>query len=267
MRESSMTTPANVLKFKPLRDRVSEAEWQTRVDLAACYRLMVLYGMTDLTANHITARVPGTKNEFLINPYGRLYDEITASSLYKIDLDGHVLLQPDVPYGINHAGYVIHSAIHGVRHDVECIVHTHTRAGVAVSCMAEGLMPINQTAMVITHDLAYHDFEGPALRLEERERLVADLGDHMHFMLRNHGLLTCGQSIAEAWVKMYYFESACRIQVDLMAAGAKLIQPSEEAHRNMAECMAGTRGRGELGALEWPTLLRKVDRLLPGYDQ
>ena len=255
-----------VLKFTRLKDRVSDAEWETRVNLAAMYRLMPLYGMTDLTANHITARVPGTTNEFLINPYGMLYEEITASSLYKIDLEGNILLQPDVPYGINPAGYVIHSAIHGARHDIECVVHTHTRAGVAVSCMTEGLLPLNQTAMVVTNSLAYHDFEGPALNLEERERLVADLGDKYNLMLRSHGLLSCGRTIPEAFYNIYYFESACRIQVDLMAAGAKYITPTQAAQDGMTVCMANNRQQ-PLGSMDWPTLLRRVDRLLPGYEQ
>ena len=164
------------LKGRSLRERVSAEEWDTRVDLAACYRLVALYGMTDLVYNHITARVPGSEDHVLINPYGMLYEEITASSLIKIDLEGSTVLQPDHDYSVNAAGYVIHSAVHTARHDADCVIHTHTRAGTAVSALADGLMPLSQTAMRFAGRLAYHDYEGPAFNRGERERLIADLG-------------------------------------------------------------------------------------------
>ena len=204
----------SVVELKPIRERVSEAEWEMRVNLAACYRLVARYGMTDLIYNHITARVPDEPGHILINPYGFLYTEITASSLYKIDLDGNVVLKPDTHYGINHAGYVIHSAVHGARHDVECVVHTHSRAGMAVSAMKCGLLPLTQTAMRFYGRVSYHAYEGPAVDLAERERLVRDLGGNDVMMLKNHGLLVCGRSIAEAFNQLYWLEMAYRNRAD-----------------------------------------------------
>src|SRR5262249_33361986 len=192
------------LKECSLRERVSAEEWETRVDLAACYRLVALYGMTDLVYNHITARVPGSEDHVLINPYGMLYEEITASSLIKIDLDGNTLLQPEHDYSVNTAGYVIHSAVHGARRDAACVIHTHTRAGTAVSTLAEGLLPLSQTAMRFAGHLAYHDYEGPAFNREERQRLVADLGEKNAMILRNHGLLVCAPSIPQAFNRIYW---------------------------------------------------------------
>ncbi len=186
----------------PMRDRVTEAEWATRVELAACYRLVARYGMADLIYNHITARVPGEEGHFLINPFGFLYEEITASCLFKIDLDGRVVERPDLPYEVNRAGFVIHSAVHAARHDVDCVIHTHTRAGMAVSVMECGLLPATQGALRFHDRLAYHDFEGPAVDEGERERLVSDLGSCDAMVLRNHGLLTCGRSVAEAFLLM-----------------------------------------------------------------
>ncbi len=197
----------SIVEFTPMRDRVSEQEWQTRVDLAACYRLVARYGMTDLIYNHITARVPGEAGHILINPYGFLYTEITASSLYKIDLDGNVVLKPDTHYGVNHAGYVIHSAVHGARHDIACVIHTHSRAGMAVSAMKCGLLPLTQTAMRFHGRVGYHDYEGPAIDLDERQRLVRDLGENDVMMLRNHGILACGRSVAEAFNILYWLEA------------------------------------------------------------
>lgn len=243
-----------------------KTEWETRVDLAAMFRLMAMHGMSNMAGNHITARVPGSHDEFLINPYGMMYEEITASSLFKIDLEGKVLAQPDLPYGINPAGYVIHSAIHRARHDVQCVVHTHTRAGVAVSCMDEGLLPLNMTAMNITDDMAYHEYEGPIVNLDEQARLVAHLGSSMNVMLRNHGLLSCGRTIAEAFYLIYQFEEACRVQVDLMASGAKLRWPSNSATHNTAEVMQHLRGAPR-GEVEWASLRRTVDKVMPGYDR
>jgi ribulose-5-phosphate 4-epimerase/fuculose-1-phosphate aldolase len=217
---------AHVLPIKKpsLRERVSAEEWNTRVDLAACYRLVALYGMTDLVYNHITARVPGSEEHVLINPYGMLYDEITASSLIKINLAGETVLQPDHDYSVNAAGYVIHSAVHTARHDAECVIHTHTRAGTAVSALADGLMPLSQTAMRFSGHLAYHEYEGPAFNRGERERLIADLGNKNAMILRNHGLLVCAPSIPQAFNLIYWLEQACKREVGNRAAHYQLLQ-------------------------------------------
>lgn len=253
-----------------MRERVSEAEWDTRVDLAACYRLVARYGMADLIYNHITARVPGEPGHFLINPFGLLYEEITASSLFKIDLEGRILERPDVPYEINQAGYVIHSAIHGARHDLACVLHTHTRAGMAVSVMQCGLLPATQGALRFHGRLAYHAFEGPAVDEGERARLVTDLGSCDAMILRNHGLLACGRSIAEAFLLMQRLESACKVQVDFLAANTPLHMPSPEATEKTARILGPstiTDRTGHEASLgnwdgqrEWSALLRQLDR-------
>lgn len=245
-----------------LRYQVSAEEWQTRVDLAACYRLIALHGWDDLIFTHISARVPGT-DDFLINPYGLLFEEITASSLVKLDLDGNVRLPG--PFPINPAGYTIHSAVHAVRHDVLCVLHTHTTAGVAVSAQAEGLLPISQQALFPLCSLAYHDYEGVALNLGERARLQADLGDKRFMILRNHGLLTVGPSIADAFLAMFILQRACEIQVHAQAGGKTLtLVPGAIVAGMQAQSEAVLRGAG--GGLAWPGLRRKLDRLLPGYD-
>src|SRR5215472_2829150 len=202
--------------FKSIRNDVSEQEWQTRTDLAACYRLVDQYGMADLIYNHITARIPGT-DHLLINLYGLLYKEITASSLVKIDVEGNIVWKPDADYGINVSGYVIHGAIHKARPDVKCVLHTHTRAGMAVSAMQCGLLPLSQTSIRFVGHIGYHDYEGPAIDPEERERLVRDLGPHDAMVMRNHGLLTCGATVQQAFNTMYQLELSCRSQVDAMA--------------------------------------------------
>ncbi len=212
--------------FKSVKDQVSAEEWQARVELAACYRLVDQYGMTDLIYNHITARIPGTEH-LLINLYGLLYKEITASSLVKIDVEGEIVAKPDTDYGINKSGYVIHGAIHKARPDVKCVLHTHTRAGIAVSAMNCGLLPLSQTSIRFHNHIGYHDFEGPAVDLEERERIVKDLGEHNALVMRNHGLLTCGPSVPEAFNLMYQLEQSCRSQVDAMAARTELNVPGE----------------------------------------
>ena len=189
-----------------VRDRVSEDEWQTRVDLAACYRLIALYGWDDLVFTHISARVPGPDEHFLINAYGLMFEEMTASSLVKVDLDGKIVLE--TPHVINPAGFTIHSAVHAARPDVACVVHTHTKAGVAVSSQASGLLPLSQTSLFPLASLGYHDYEGVALNEDEKPRLVADLGDKAFLILRNHGLLTAGSSIADAFLYMYLLETA-----------------------------------------------------------
>jgi ribulose-5-phosphate 4-epimerase/fuculose-1-phosphate aldolase len=240
--------------FRSIRDEVSDEEWQTRVALAACYRLVDHFGMTDLIYNHITARIPGTPDHLLLNLYGLLYREITASSLVKITIDGEILWKPDTDYGINKSGYVIHGAIHRARPEVACVIHTHTRAGMAVSAMKEGLLPLTQTAMRFVGHLGYHDYEGPAIDEDERTRLVRDLGPHDALVLRSHGLLTCGPSIPQAFNTMYQLELSCRSQVDAMASG-DLIVPSDNVLRHTAHLyQPGT--RRPYGVLEWPAMLR-----------
>ena len=240
--------------FPSIHDRVSDEEWQARVNLAACYRLVDLYEMTDLIYNHITVRIPGTEY-LLINLYGLLYREITASSLATIDMDGNVIWKPDTDYGINQAGYVIHGAIHKARPDVNCVIHTHTRAGMAVSSMKCGLLPLNQTAIRFDGHIGYHDYEGPAINLDERIRLVESLGAHDALVLRSHGLLTCGPDIPQAFNTMYQLEMACRAQVDAMAARTELLIPNDDVLRRTAQLYRpGT--RRPFGVLEWPAMLR-----------
>lgn len=257
----------NAIRTQPsLRDQVSAEEWDTRVNLAACYRLMALYGMTDLIYNHISARVPGQPDQFLINSYGLRYSEMTASSLYKIDHQGNVLLTPTTNYDFNPAGFVIHSAVHEARSDVDCVIHTHTRAGMAVSAMKCGLLPVAQTSMRFYNRVGYHDYEGVALDLDERQRLVADLGPHYAMILRNHGLLTCGLNIAHAFNLMYWLENSCKVQVDVMNAGTELQLPSDEVCEKTAR-LYDPDVRRIYGELEWEAMLRQVDAQNPGYDQ
>jgi ribulose-5-phosphate 4-epimerase/fuculose-1-phosphate aldolase len=247
---------------KPVREQVSKEEWDVRVNLAACYRLMHDFGMVEMIANHISARVPGTHNEFLINPYGMLYEEMTASSMIKIDIDGNVLFNA-TDYGVNQAGYVIHSAVHAARHDVDCIIHTHTLAGMAVSAMKCGILPIAQTSMRFT-DIAYHDYEGVALRLDERERLVKTLGNREAMVLRNHGLLTVAPSIPECFNNMFRLERACQLQVMTLSCNTEIqLPPKEVVDYTRHQMNPGTRRRW--GLLEWPALLRKLDRSDPSY--
>jgi ribulose-5-phosphate 4-epimerase/fuculose-1-phosphate aldolase len=241
--------------FRSIREEVSDEEWQTRVDLAACYRLVDRYGMTDMIYNHITARVPGPEHHLLINLYGLTYREITASSLVKIDLDGEILWKPDTDYGINKSGYVIHGCIHGARKEVGCVIHTHTSAGMAVSAMKCGLLPLTQTSIRFVGYIGYHDYEGPATDLDERERLVRDLGPHDAMILRSHGLLTCGPTIQQAFNTMYQLEMSCRAQVDAMAARTELVMPSAQILEKTAHLyQPGT--RRPYGILEWPAMLR-----------
>src|ERR687891_2719941 len=214
-----MTTAA--LDIPSLKDKVSPEEWAVRVDLAASYRLVARYGWEDLVFTHISARVPDTEDQFLINPYGLFFDEITASSLVKIDLQGNKI--GESPFPVNAAGFVIHSAIHAARHDALCVLHTHTVNGVAVSAQHSGLLPLSQHSMAVLGSLGYHDFEGPATRDDEKPRLVADLGRNSHLILRNHGLLTVGETVADAFVRMYYLETSCAIQIRAQAGGAELI--------------------------------------------
>lgn len=252
---------------RSLQGKVAPEEWQVRVDLAAAYRLVALFGWDDLVFTHITARVPGTHDQFLINPYGMFFDEITASSLVRVDRDGNKL--DDSPWPVNPAGFVIHSAIHAARADVMCVLHTHTLNGVAVSAQRSGLLPISQQSIFVLSSLGYHDYEGVALRDDEKPRLVADLGDKTNLMLRNHGLLTVGPTIADAFLAMYVFEAACAIQVRAASAarggddGALIpIDPRIIAGaRQQAQQVTKSLG----GALVWPGLLRKLDRIDPSY--
>ncbi|UHL62943.1 class II aldolase/adducin family protein [Paralcaligenes sp. KSB-10] len=241
----------------------SDVEWKARVDLAACYRLMPLFGMSDLIYNHITARIPGAGDEILINPYGFMYEEITASSLIKINVQGEILHNPHADYEMNQAGYVIHSAVHGARRDVACVIHTHSRAGMAVSAMEVGLLPLTQTAMRFK-DIAYHDYESVAIDLDEQSRLVADLGTQDAMILRNHGLLVASPTVAEAFNTMYWLEMACRAQVDAMASGTELIIPSEQVVNKTHHLYLPTTRR-PFGIMEWPAMLRYLDRRDPGY--
>jgi ribulose-5-phosphate 4-epimerase/fuculose-1-phosphate aldolase len=217
-----------IVASRPMRDRVSEAEWQARVDLAACYRLMAVYGMTDMVYNHITARVPDAPELFLINAYGLHYSEITASSLHKINHEGEIVLRADTHYGINHAGYLIHGAVHQARPDVNCAIHSHTRAGVAVSAMKCGLLPLSITAMRFMGNIGYHDCEGTVVDVDEQQRIAANLGPHSALVLRNHGLLTTGPTIAQAFNNHYVLDLACKIQVDALSARTELTLPSDE---------------------------------------
>src|SRR5258705_614867 len=244
--------------FQSIRDQVSPEEWQARLDLAGCYRLVDSYGMTDLIYNHITARIPGSPDPLLINLDGLLYREITASSLVKIDVEGEIIWKPDTDYGINKSGYVIHGAIHKARPEVQCVLQTHTRAGMAVAAMKCGLLPISQTSIRFENHIGYHDYEGPAVELAGRERLVKNLGAHDAMILRNHGLLTCGATIQQAFNTMYQLELSCRAQADAMAARTELVLPSKNILEKTAHLyQPGT--RRPYGVLEWPAMLRLLD--------
>ncbi|HTT97358.1 MAG TPA: class II aldolase/adducin family protein [Rhizomicrobium sp.] len=263
MREKfEMKVPA-AHAIESLEGKVSPEEWQLRVDLAATYRLVAMYGWDDMIFTHISARVPGPEHHFLINPYGLLFEEITASSLVKIDMDGNKVV--DSPYPVNPAGFTIHSALHMNRDDAHCVIHLHTDDGVAVSAQEEGLLPLDQHAMMITGDVAYHDYEGIALDLDERERLVADLGANKHvMMLRNHGTLALGKSCPDAFMRMYYLERACTMQVKALAGGVKWNKVNQGVEEKTAT-QGAMAFEGLVGALAWPALLRKLDRIDPSY--
>jgi len=237
----------------------SPDEWQTRIDLAAAYRLVALFKWDDLVFTHISARVPGRDNEFLINPYGVMFEEITASSLVRIDTAGHKL--DDSPHPVNPAGFTIHSAIHGARHDAQCVLHTHTLNGIAVSAQKDGVLPLSQQSIFVLSSLGYHGYEGVALNDEEKPRLVADLGHNSFLMLRNHGLLTVGPTIADAFLNMYLFETVCAIQVRALAGSRELVHIDPRIIAGaQQQAKQVTRGVGG-GALTWPGLLRRLDRL------
>ena len=250
-----------------LKEVVSAEEWQLRVDLAACYRLVALYGWSDLVFTHITAKIPESvsgpgAHQFLINPYGLMFDEITASSLVKVDGQCNKIIES--PFPVNPAGFVIHSAVHEARSDAGCVLHTHTRAGVAVSAQAGGVLPISQQSTFVLGSLAYHAYEGVAFRDEEKPRLRAALGNANFLMLRNHGLLVVGKTIADAFLSMYTFENTCRIQIDAQAGGGELTQVNPLIVKGVAEALRVQTG-GMGGAFVWPSLIRRLDRLDPGY--
>ena len=249
-------------RLKQVPSDMTEAEWNQRVNLAACYRLIAHYGWDDLVDTHISARVPGPEHHFLINPYGLMFDEITASSLVKVDLDGNQLTKSD--YSINPAGFTIHSALHMHREDAGCVIHLHTTDGVAVSAQKDGLLPLDQHAMMITGDLAYHDYEGVALDLDERDRLVHDIGDKHSMMLRNHGTLTLGKNCADAFLRMFFLERACSMQVRALAGGVQPNWPNQGVPEKTAG-QGAMAFNGLVGALAWPALRRKCDRVDPGY--
>jgi ribulose-5-phosphate 4-epimerase/fuculose-1-phosphate aldolase len=249
-----------------VRDLVSAEEWQTRVDLAACYRLTALYGWTDLIYTHISARVPGTDNEFLLNPFGLMFEEINASSLVKLNTDGDIVM--DSPYSINAAGFTIHSAVHDAKHEMACVMHTHTVPGMAISAQKCGLLPLAQTSMQFYEALSYHDYEGIAFDLDERDRLIASLGDNTAMVLRNHGLLTCGRSIAEAFTTMHSLEKSCSLQIAAQAGG-DLVMPSKAVCEHAAaqfNSQADVSTGDAMNQLAWEALLRKLDRENPGYE-
>ena len=244
-----------------VKSQVTNEEWSLREDLAAAYRLVANYGWDDMVFTHLSARVPGPEEHFLLNPFGILFEEVTASSLVKIDLNGEIVL--DNGYQVNAAGFTIHSAIHGAREDAQAVMHLHTDAGVAVSCMEEGFLPLNQHAMFVYHDVAYHDWEGVALNLDERERLIADIQDKHLMMLRNHGTLAVGSSIASCFMRLYYLERACSIQ--LKAMNGNLQMPNQEAISMMKETFNNPNAWEGLAATAWPAMIRLAQRLDPNF--
>jgi ribulose-5-phosphate 4-epimerase/fuculose-1-phosphate aldolase len=252
----------NTTTHSEIQKLVSAEEWQLRVDLAACYRLVALHGWSDLVFTHISARVPGPEHHFLINPYGLMFDEITASSLVKVDQDCNKVITS--PYPVNPAGFVIHSAIHAARPDIQCVLHTHTRAGIAVSAQKTGVLPISQQSTFVLASLAYHDYEGVAFRDDEKPRLQADMGEANFLMLRNHGLLTVGRTIADAFLSMYTFENTCQIQIAAQAGGGELTHVDPRIIEGVGQALKVQTG-GLGGAFVWPALIRKLDRIDPSY--
>jgi ribulose-5-phosphate 4-epimerase/fuculose-1-phosphate aldolase len=239
-----------------VKERVSAEEWQIRVDLAAAYHLVSHFGWDDLVFTHISAKIPGPEHRFLINPFGLMFDEICASNLVKIDLDGNIL--DPTPFMVNKAGFTIHSAVHAGREDANAVLHLHTVTGTAVSSQEKGLLPINQTAMILNNELAYHDYEGIAFNHDERPRIVADLGTKSAMLLRNHGTLTVGKTVAGAFMTMYFLERACAIQIAAMAGGTHLLAPEHPVQELVAQQAKMERAGAE--KLVWPALIRLLDR-------
>ena len=255
---------STIQKKSDVREQVSAEEWQARVDLAAAYRLVALYGWDDLIFTHLSARVPGPEHHFLLNPYGMMFEEVTASSLVKVDLAGHKVM--DSPYYVNPAGFTIHSAVHAAREDALCVIHLHTTNGIAVSAQRHGLLPLSQQSLFALASLAYHDYEGVALDEAEKPRLVADLGDKVFMILRNHGLLTVGKTPAEAFLAMFTLERACEMQVLAQSGGGELLPvPAPVVAKVAKQLSTVTVGMG--GQLAWPGVLRKLDRIDPSYRE
>ena len=254
-------------RHAPRPSRYTEAEWAARVELAACYRLIDHFGLTDLVFNHITARVPDApagEELLLINGFGLHYSEISASNLIKIDVEGNAL--EETGYPVNRAGYVIHSAIHEARPDLRCIIHTHSRAGCAISALKEGLIPLDQQSFMFHERVAYHDLEGIAVDADEKSRLVRDLGDKNFLILRNHGLLTTGRSVAEAFRGIYYLERACQLQMDVLATGREINPPPPGVAEHVArQVETGAAGQGSVDTIEWPALVRLMERKDPSF--
>lgn len=256
---------ADDMKTLDVRNSVSAEEWKARVDLAAMYRLVALHGWDDMIFTHISHRVPGPEHHFLINPYGFFFEEMTASSLVKVDLEGNIVQETE--YFINPAGFTIHSAVHAAREDAQVVMHLHTDDGVAVSAQKDGLMALSQTAMLVRHDLAYHDYEGVALDHDERQRIVADLGERNNLLLKNHGTLTVGGSAAECFLRMFFLERACSMQVRALTAGRENVIVPKDDVQAVVKGQSNPEGTKTLAnKLAWPGLLRRLDRELPGYD-
>ena len=255
-------TPITELAIPPMKDRVSAEEWAIRVDLAAAYRLVAYYGWDDLIFTHLSARVPGPEHHFLLNPYQLMFEEVTASSLVKVDVHGNPV--DPTPFITNPAGFIIHSAIHMARDDAHAVMHLHTPQGQAVAAHEDGLLPLTQTAMLVRGDLAFHDYEGVATDMDERERLVADLGSKNTMLLRNHGTLAIGGNIGECFIKLYFLERACLAQVMALTAGDKLNNPPQGTPE-LAAAQGGVGLKLAANLLAWPALLRKAYRLDPGF--
>lgn len=252
-----------MLDIKSVKDQVSAEEWQARVDLAAAYRMVAHLGWDDLIYTHLSMRIPGTDHHFLINPLGLMFDEITASSLVKVDLNGNQLM--DTPFIPNAAGFVIHSAIHEARDDANCVIHLHTDYGIAVSNQKEGLLPLCQTNIIPWMMAAYHDYEGFAVNDGEKERMVADFGDKNALILRNHGTLTVGDTVAKAFEAMWFLERACKIQILTQSSGAEIHHPSQESLDNAIRDFRVVAGANGADNFVWPAILRKMERLDPSF--
>ncbi len=262
-RSMAEASPVSALDIPPMRDKVSPEEWRIRVDLAAAYRLVAHFGWDDLIFTHLSARVPGPGHHFLLNPYQLMFEEVTASCLVKVDMNGHPV-EP-TPFITNAAGFTIHSALHMARPDAQAVMHLHTPNGQAVSAHAEGLMPLTQTAMLIREEIAYHDYEGIAVDLAERERIVRNLGDKSAMIFRNHGTLTLGETIGEAFLKLYFLERACEAQVLALAAGADRLNRPPQGAPEVAAQQARAAFKAGANLLTWPALLRKAYRIDPGF--
>ena len=259
----SLSGQNGILDIPSVRDHVSDEEWRVRCELAAAYRLIAHFGWDDLIYTHISARVPGPEHHFLMNPMGLMFDEITASSLVKIDLDGNKVM--DSPFGVNKAGFTIHSAVHAARENALCALHLHTDAGIAVSNLAEGLLPLAQSSLIPYVMHAYHDYEGFAVRPDEKKRLVASLGDNNVLILRNHGTMTVGSSIGQAFELAYFLEKACRIQLMTMSSGMQVQNMSDKAYQTAVRDMYAVLSGDTSSSLCWAALMRKADRLDPTY--